>query len=165
MEHSSTWRLAKLYNLDEAQIVYDEIPTDDEEITDEEESDDEADLGSFVPKSRDTVETDDLFSREGLGLIKSVATICNPVENEVSKMSKTNDASVVSGATTQTSLALLEKPDYEPIFDTFGSELEATIPSIDALEEVLDSTTNTCTQMEADTVQQVPESASTSAEN
>lgn len=42
MEHSTSKRLAKIYSIDEAQLIFDEIPSDGE-ITDE-ESDEESDI-------------------------------------------------------------------------------------------------------------------------
>ncbi len=40
MEHSTTKRIAKIYSIDEAQLIFDEIPSDDE-ITDEEPDEEE----------------------------------------------------------------------------------------------------------------------------
>ncbi len=49
MEHSTRRRIARIYNVEEAQIMFDEIPSDGGETTDEEESDTDNTDPTFLP--------------------------------------------------------------------------------------------------------------------
>eukprot|EP00794_Sanderia_malayensis_P011650 gene11650-12848_t len=50
MEHSTRRRIARFYNVEEAEIMFDEIPSDSGETTDEEESDTDDAARTFTPQ-------------------------------------------------------------------------------------------------------------------